>query len=178
MRPNPQTTYAQQRCALTRNLRHRAREAESEARAAIAETQAAREETEAIRAEVDAQLRALRAEMRAERAALTTFIESPEWERGLLTLARDRVRAELLELSAQRKSCGACGSFGRGFYEGLFTDAIAAINREQRLPPLTDPDPINWPVRMGMSTRQGRALGDDWLRPPPPRRRPVQREGW
>lgn len=161
MRPNPQITYAQQRCALTANLRYRAQAAEAE----IAVAQA---ETEAVRAE----MRALRAEMRSERAALTAFTESPEWERDLLILARDRVRGELVSLSTQRKSCGACGSFGRGVYDGLLRTQIDAMNREHRLVPEHAIDPIDWPVRMGSHTRRGRTLRDEWLQPLPPRRTP------
>lgn len=133
----------------------RAREAEAQIDAAQAETAA-----------VYAEMRGLRATIRDERAALTEFIESAEWERDLLCLARDRVRAELLTLSGLRKSCGECGGFGRGVYEGLLGDAIEAIARERRLLPIDAPTPINWPVRMGHVTRNGRALRDDWLHAP------------
>lgn len=167
MRPNPQITYAQQRCAVTANLRYRAQAAE-------AEIAAARAETDAIRAE----MRALRAEIRAERADLIAFIESPAWARDLLVLARDRVRGELVSLSTQRKSCGECGSFGRGIYDGLLRTQIDALGREHRLVPEQAIDPIDWPVRMGSHTRQGRALRDDWLQPPAPRRRPAQDRDW
>lgn len=167
MRPNPHVTYAQQRCALTQRLRHRARDAEAKTRAAHAETDSVR-----------AEMRALRADIRAERAALSAFIESPEWHRDLLTLARARVRAELVALSTQRKSCAACGSFGRGLYEDLLRAEIDAINAEHRLAPDHALAPIDWPVRMGSHTRQGRALREDWLSPPPAHRRTPRRTDW
>lgn len=166
MRPDPMIPDTHDHCRATHRLRVRAREAEAQIDEARAETAA-----------VYAEMRALRAAIRDERAALTEFIESAEWERDLLCLARDRVRAELLALSSARKSCGDCGGFGRGVYEGLFTDAIEAIAREHRLPPIDAPTPINWPVRMGHATRQGRALRDDWLRVPA-RRRPAAERNW
>jgi hypothetical protein len=141
-------------------LRVRAREAE-------AQIEAARAETDAVRAE----MRDLRADIRAERAALTAFIESPAWQRDLLLLARDRVRAELVTLATERRSCSACGSFGRGMYEDFLSAGIDKITAEHRLGPDRALDPIDWPVRMGRHTRGGRALRGEWLQPPPPRRR-------
>jgi len=158
MRQNPQATYAQDRCALTRRLRRRAQAAE----AAIAAAQA---ETEAIRAD----MRALRADIRSERRALIAFIESPEWERDLLLLARARVRAELLGLSGTRQSCGTCGGFGRGIYDGLLQDEIDALCTAHDLPPERALGEIDWPGRMGAVTRRGRVLRSDWLRPAKPK---------
>ncbi|MGJ8560860.1 MAG: hypothetical protein ACSHX3_11540 [Litorimonas sp.] len=167
MRPDPMLPETPDHCRATYRLRVRARDAEAEAAAARLET-----------AEIYAEMRALRAEIRAERAALIEFIESPEWHRDLLCLARDRVRAELLSLSTQRKSCGECGSFGRGIYEDLLRAEIDALTTTHRLVPEAGLDPIDWPVRMGSHTRQGRALRDEWLRSPPPRRRPVRDTAW
>ncbi|WP_189497708.1 hypothetical protein [Algimonas arctica] len=167
MRPDPRLPNTQDHCRATYRLRVRARDAEAEVVAAHAET-------EAVRAE----MRALRAEIRAERAALIAFIESPEWHRDLLTLARARVRAELVALSTQRKSCAACGSFGRGLYEDLLRAEIDTINTEHRLPPDHALAPINWPVRMGSHTRRGRALREDWLSPPQARKRTARKDAW
>lgn len=158
MRPNPRQTYAQARCAVTIGLRRRTQAAE----AAIAEAQA---ETEAIRAD----MRALRAEIRSERAALTAFIESPDWARDLLLLARARVRAEMLSLSGTRQSCGTCGSFGRGLYDGLLQAEIDALCAAHGLPAERALGEIDWPTRMGAMTRRGRVLRNDWLTPPKPK---------
>lgn len=166
MRPDPKLPDTYDHCRATHRLRFRAREAEAQIDEARAET-----------AEIYAEMSALRAAIREERAALTEFIESAAWERDLLCLARDRVRAELLTLSGLRKSCGECGGFGRGFYEGLLGEAIEAIAREHRLLPIDAPAPINWAVRMGHVTRGGRALRDDWLRVPA-RRRPAVEPHW
>lgn len=167
MRSDPANPDTHDRCRATHRLRLRARAAE-------AEIDVARAETDAVYAE----MRALRAEIRGERAALTTFLESPEWQRDLLIMAREQVRTELLTLSLARKGCGTCGSFGRGFYEHLLRPQIDALTREHRLVPEQGVDPIDWPVRMGSHTRKGRALRDDWLRTPAPRRRAAQDRTW
>jgi hypothetical protein len=167
MRPDPMLPDTPDHCRATYRLRVRAREAEAQAAAARAET-----------AEIYAEMRALRADIRTERAALTAFIESPEWHRDLLALARDRVRAELLSLSTARKSCVECGSFGRGVYDDFLRAEIDAITRAHCLVPEHALDPIDWPVRMGSHTRHGRALRDDWLSPPPTPRRTARRADW
>lgn len=160
MRPDPMIPDTHDHCRATYRLRVRAREAEAQIGAAQAETDAVR-----------AEMRELRATVRAERAALTAFIESPAWHRDLLLLARDRVRAELVTLATERKSCGACGSFGRGMYEDFLSAEIDRVTAAHRLVPDRALDPIDWPVRMGRHTRAGRALRDDWLQPPAPSRR-------
>jgi hypothetical protein len=171
MRPNPQITYAQQRCALTANLRHLAREAEAEAAAA-------RAETALIRAQTDAELAILRAEIKAERAALTEFTESPQWQRDLLCLARERVRAELTALSKTHKSCQDCGSFGRGFYDNILNADIDALNKTHGLAADQNPDPISWAVPKGYGTRRGKALHRDWQTPAPEPRRTRRADIW
>lgn len=167
MRPDPMLPETHDHCRATYRLRVRAREAEAQAAAARAET-----------AEIEAEMRALRADIRAERAALTEFIESSDWHRDLLCLARDRVRAEMTTLATQRKSCGACGSFGRGVYDNLLRAEIDTLTREHRLLPEPALDPIDWPVRMGTHTRQGRALRDEWLRPATVTRRTPREASW
>lgn len=152
--PNPMQTYAQHRCAHTRHMRKRAQRAEAEAAA--------------LRAEVAA----LRQERRDERAALAAHIESPEWARDLLLIARDRVRGELINLSARHASCGTCGSFGRGFSKNFLTaeiDRLSTAHALPSVPPLPDPD---WPVQMGLRFRGGQGLDTSWLMEAPKRRQP------
>lgn len=152
MRPKRNRSYSQTRCALTARLRWRVRQAEARA-----------EEAEEMAEAAEARAAAVYHEMKAERAALIAYIESPEWERDLLILARDRVRAELLNLAAKRQSCPSCGSFGRGFSEHFLQAEIEAITREHNLPftpRLPSPD---WPVRMGRVTKDGRGLSRQWL---------------
>jgi len=167
MRTADKPRYAYQRCALTRNLRRRAQVAEATA-------EAARMDAEAARAEVDA----LRAEIRAERTALTAFIDSPERYRDLLALARERVQAELMALTLSHKSCAACGSFGRGLYEGFLRAEIEQITEAEALPPVADAGAISWPVRMGQPTRRGRALDQRWLQTETPRTKPRRETAW
>lgn len=179
MRPNPRSSYRQKRCAMTQNFRCRMRAAETQAADARAETALIRAQTEAELAVMRGDIRAERAQMQAERAALTEFIESPEWQRDLLALARQRVRAEMTALSITRKSCKECGSFGRGFYNNILNAEIDALNKTHGLAPDRTPDSIDWPVRMGIYTRRGKALNRDWQTPEPePRRRDPRADIW
>lgn len=171
--PEAQTPYSQTRCALTRQLRYRARQAEAEAREARAEADAA---VAAAQAEVEAawaRTETLYAKIKAERAALSAFIESPAWERDLLIIARDRVRAELIDLSQSKQSCHACGSFGRAFQSRFLQDQIDGLTQAHDLPPAPPLPPADWAVPMGIITRHGRGLDRSWHteEPAPPKRR-------
>ena len=151
MRPNPITTYAQQRCAYTAHLRRRCQRAEAEA------------------AVLRAELAAERAAARAERDALTAHVEGPEWTRDFLVMARDAVRGELLELAETHRACKTCGGFGRGLSEGLLQGGIDALTQAHGLPrepALPTPD---WPVHMRFDTRNGRFKDGRWLEPPEPK---------
>ena len=152
MRAKRDQSYSQERCAMTARLRWRVRQAEVRA-----------EEAEEAADAADARAASIYHEMKAERAALIAYIESPAWERDLLILARDRVRAELLCVSAKRQSCPSCGSFGRGFHEHFLQDEIEAITREHDLPSTPRLPPPDWPVRMGRVTKDGRGLARQWL---------------
>ncbi|GLQ21856.1 hypothetical protein ACFFUB_08965 [Algimonas porphyrae] len=173
MRQNPQTTYAQTRCILTAQLRYRAQAAEAET-ARIREDAADRIAAAEARADAaEARMAALHKAIKTERADLSAFIESPDWERDLLQLARDRVRAELLNLSQSHKSCHQCGSFGRAFSERFLQAEIDALTCAHDLPHLTPLPPADWAVPMGSVTKQGRGLDNSWHtpEPTPPRRR-------
>lgn len=139
-------------CVQTRRLRVRAREAEARAQAAEAKT-----------AEVLAEMDALRRAVHQERRDAIAAAEGPDWHRGLLLMARDRVRDGLIALATRHDSCAACGSFGRGFYEGFLQDEIDAVTRAHDLPPVTPPAPIDWPVSMGRRILKGRVLTRIWL---------------
>ena len=153
MRARTRLSYnAAQHCARTRTLRHRAQAAEARAEAAEAELAK-------VRAEMDTQSRAIR----RERLDAIAAAESPDWQRDLLVLARDRVRAELLALATQHDSCPACGSFGRGFYGGLLQADIDALTAAHDLPPAEPLGPIDWPVAMGRRILKGRVLNRMWL---------------
>lgn len=152
MRSNPRRTYKQERCALTAALRKRTQAAEAKAEVAEAKAEYA-----------DERAAKFYHEMEAERAALTAFLESPEWKRDLLILARDLVRQELLALSETHQSCGQCGSFGRGFQESFLKDAIEQIGRAHDLPWVPALPPPDWPVQMGRVIKDGRALNRAWL---------------
>jgi len=147
---------AAQHCARTRTLRHRAQAAEARAEAAEEALAEARREMEHA---LEAERRAIRRERRDAIAAA----ESPDWQRDLLVLARDRVRAELLALATQHDSCAACGSFGRGFYGGLLQAEIDAVTAAHDLPPTQPLGAIDWPVAMGRRILKGRVLNRMWL---------------
>jgi hypothetical protein len=123
MRSNPRRTYKQTRCALTASLRRRTQAAEARA-----------EEAEEIAEAADARAAKFYQEMQAERAALLDYLESPEWQRDMLVVARNLVRDELLRLSSTRQSCPSCGSFGRGFQDHFLQEAIDRLTREHGLP--------------------------------------------
>ncbi|MEL6687899.1 MAG: hypothetical protein AAFP97_09780 [Pseudomonadota bacterium] len=152
MRSNPRRTYKQARCALTASLRRRTQAAEARA-----------EEAEEIAEAAEARAAKFYHEMQAERAALLDYLESPQWRRDLLVIARNLVRDDLLRLSATRQSCPSCGSFGRGFQEHFLQDAIDTLTKEHGLPRVSPLLPPDWPVRMGRVTKDGRGLHRAWL---------------
>lgn len=163
MRAKPQARFHAERCAYTASLRRRARAAEG----ALAEMRAERDAANAL---CDAVI----ARTDKERAALIAFVSSPEWERELLIMARDKVRAEFTQMIEERRSCSACGGFGRGVYDGLLSGAIDAISQAHGLEPAGERGAIDWPSRMGGVSKGGRLLAYNWLSPPtggPPRKR-------
>ena len=76
--------------------------------------------------------------------------------------ARDRVRAELMDLSLTHKSCGQCGSFGRDFKAKFLQSAIDTLTRDHDLPKADPLPPVDWAVPMGLPFRQGRGLNASW----------------
>lgn len=163
MRANPEATYSQQRSAYTKHLRKRAQRAESEAAA--------------LRAE----LAALRSDIRRERREAAAFVESPEWERDLLCLAQERIRAEMMQLSLTRKSCEACGSFGREFQRRFLDEEIDTLTQENGLPPPSQAQgrDMSWPLRLGAKVHKGRLLKADWMTPEPkPPQQPRRAFDW
>ncbi|WP_298919027.1 hypothetical protein [uncultured Algimonas sp.] len=165
--PKDETPDGKRRRALTRRLRHRAMVAEAEAGQARAEAEAARAQAcEAVDA-MQAELERERAALEADRRAFLALPESPEWRRDLLVLARDRVRAELLALGRTHRSCGECGSFGRGFSERFLQAEIDAMTDAHGLDPAPALGPADWPSPMGYITHRGRRLDASWHTPDP-----------
>lgn len=181
MRQNPQSTYAQNRCALSAQLRYRAQAAEAEVARIRAKADARIAAAEARADAAEARVSQLHRLIEAERAATVAHLESPEWERDLLLMAQGEIRAELLEQAQRRQRCKACGGFGHGAHEGLLAERIAALGKDHDLPPVLPPmsgdDPIDWPVRMGAVAHQGRTLNAAWLHAPK-RKLPETRTEW
>ncbi|MEM7728136.1 MAG: hypothetical protein AAF311_02560, partial [Pseudomonadota bacterium] len=121
---------------------------------------AQRAEAEAAR--LRAELALLRAEIAAERAALTVYVDGPEWRRDLGVMARDLVRGELLDLAETHTACGECGSFGRRFADRFLQDGIDALTQAHGLPPEPALAPADWPVHMRFDTHGGKRKVADW----------------
>ncbi len=162
--------FVEQRCRATYRLRERAREAEGYARFwlewAARVLELTRERLSEMRArteEAEDAERDLRRAVRDERAALTRFIESPEWERDLYVMLRHRLRAAQLGYRWKHRACEACGGFGQDFYDVAFIDEIRALESEHGLEPADTAlrrgathyaDPLHWPRVLGTVPRR------------------------
>ena len=166
MRPSQRPRYSNTvRCAATRRFRERAQAAEARAARMEAERDAAQAERCAALASVA-----------RERGALQRWLDSPEWERDLLVMARARLRDALGREIAARGTCNSCGGLGRGLYANLLSDTIEALEAAHGLAPagrLPDPD---WTDGIGERTLRGARPDRSWLRASWPDRRAPKAE--
>ena len=101
----------------------------------------------------------------AERAALTAYLESPDWARECLIFAQEALREEMAALAVTRQTCRSCGGFGRGAYADFFTAAIAALTEQHDLPPVEGRPAPDWPLVPGQRFYKGGMLDGSWLTP-------------
>lgn len=140
--------------------------------AAEARADAAERARDAAQAERCAAL----ASVARERGALQRWLDSPEWERDLLVMARARLRDALGREIAARGTCNSCGGLGRGLYANLLSDTIEALEAAHGLAPagrLPDPD---WTDGIGERTLRGARPDRSWLRASWPDRRAPKAE--
>ncbi|MGB6229024.1 MAG: hypothetical protein WBF53_02725, partial [Litorimonas sp.] len=122
-----------------------------------------------------------RAEDKRRREAWEAYLDGPEGRRDLLLLARDRVRAELLTLSASHTCCAQCGGFGRQFQARFLQDEIDALTTAHGLDPVDPLPEPDWATRMGVRVRGGKRLDESWMEPErksPPVETPRGTLGW